>query len=281
MKCDRKLFVFLVFAATLSAAAGPAVAGEIEQAQDYFRHGLNDKAKATLIETIHGKAAPAIVAEAYRLLGEIAYSEGRYSTALADWRKLATAYPNTKAAKEVKDKIKKLAEIARDLGKDELSNAIAKSYLKNGDFFSESDETVMIDTSWLPSEDLASSWYDRAAKEFPGTDAAELARIKKVKLFVGVINDELKEKRKNIYFYTKSMSDESFTNMTESFEELRKDFPNSSYLQSARYLIAQTYWKNKNWNETREWLNSIIEAGKGDDSFYVQLAKARLNKVEW
>ena len=69
--------------------------------------------------------------------------------------------------------------------------------------------------------------------------------------------------------------------------------PNNNWLQynnlnnnvmKRRKLIqdwAQSYWSNKDWSNTRKWLNMIIESGKGETSFYTEIAKARLTKVEY
>ena len=65
------------------------------------------------------------------------------------------------------------------------------------------------------------------------------------------------------------------------FAEFEAGFPASPYLQAFRYQIAQSYWSQKNWASTREWLNKIIESGKGQASFYTEAARARVSKVEF
>jgi len=46
-------------------------------------------------------------------------------------------------------------------------------------------------------------------------------------------------------------------------------------------IIAQLYWKARDWEKTREWLNIIIEKAGNGDSFYRDLAQRRLLKVEY
>jgi hypothetical protein len=43
----------------------------------------------------------------------------------------------------------------------------------------------MIDASWLPHVEMAVDWYDRVIKEFPGSDAAELAYERKLFALIG------------------------------------------------------------------------------------------------
>ena len=68
--------------------------------------------------------------------------------------------------------------------------------------------------------------------------------------------------------------------LLSTFESFEKDHPSDSSLQAFRYQIAQSYWNNKKWNETRIWLNKIIE-NSDDDTFYKDLAQRRLKKVEY
>ena len=69
--------------------------------------------------------------------------------------------------------------------------------------------------------------------------------------------------------------------LVQTFREYTKAFPESGSLQAFRYQIAQAYWRQKQWKNTRTWLNEIIEKADGQDSFYTDLAKRRLRKVEY
>ena len=59
------------------------------------------------------------------------------------------------------------------------------------------------------------------------------------------------------------------------------NFPESASLQGIRYQIAQGYWRDEDWNKTREWQQKIIDSSKNKKTFYTETAKARLNKVEY
>ena len=69
--------------------------------------------------------------------------------------------------------------------------------------------------------------------------------------------------------------------LLSTFKSFEEDHPSDSSLQAFRYQIAQSYWNNKKWNETRTWLNKIIEKSNEDDTFYKDLAQRRLKKVEY
>jgi hypothetical protein len=66
-----------------------------------------------------------------------------------------------------------------------------------------------------------------------------------------------------------------------TFADLEKAFPNSSALQAFRYQIAQAYWAHRDWQNTRAWLQKIIDKGGAESTFYTEAAKARLQKVEY
>lgn len=69
--------------------------------------------------------------------------------------------------------------------------------------------------------------------------------------------------------------------LVDTFNKYAKDFSDSASLQAFRYQIAQAYWGQKDWQQTRAWLNQIVEASGEQDSFYSDLAKRRLQKVEY
>ena len=69
--------------------------------------------------------------------------------------------------------------------------------------------------------------------------------------------------------------------LLSTFKSFEEDHPTDSTLQAFRYQIAQSYWNNRYWNETRKWLNEIIEKSNDDDTFYKDLAQRRLKKVEY
>lgn len=69
--------------------------------------------------------------------------------------------------------------------------------------------------------------------------------------------------------------------LLSTFADFETNFPNSFLLDPFRYQIAQVYWHNKDWKNTRKWLNIIISKSKDNNSFYLQLAKLRLEKVEY
>lgn len=69
--------------------------------------------------------------------------------------------------------------------------------------------------------------------------------------------------------------------IVEVFQELEVASPDDPDLQRFRYVLAQAYWRNKDFDETREWLLKIIDADQGKGGFYKDLAEWRLKKVEY
>jgi len=253
-------------------------AESLDLAKDYYIHNLNDKAKELFINILYdSKENDATKAEALYWLGQISFQEGRYSIALNDWRKLIKKYPQTTSAKEISDRLKQLNEIISKPPKDNLASVVAKSYLNNGDFWSKSDEAFMIDASGLPKVEMAIEWYDRTINEFPKSEAAEIAYQKKLFALLG-----WKDPGEDGGTYgLKADFGNYMPQVLATFAEFENNFPDSPYLQAFRYQIAQAYWDNKDWENTKLWLQKIIDAAKGEETFYTQTAKARLDKVEF
>jgi len=157
-----------------------------------------------------------------------------------------------------------------------VDSAVARSYLSNGDFWSKSDRKFVIDSSWLPTVELAVEWYDRVIKEFPGSGAAELAYERKLFALIGgkeIGEDSSYGLRAN---YGKYMPE-----LLETFSQFEATFPNNSSLQAFRYQIAQAYWVHRDWANTRLWLQRVVDKSNGVPTFYTETAKARLQKIEY
>jgi hypothetical protein len=88
---------------------------------------------------------------------------------------LAGVYPDAES-KEITARLAQLNEMVAKVSDVGISSAVARSYISNGDFWvSGNERKFTIDSSWLPMIELANEWYDRVIKEFPGSDAAEIA----------------------------------------------------------------------------------------------------------
>lgn len=252
-------------------------AGTIEEADMFFKYGLYDKAKESYISVIlTGKDADK--ADAYYKLGSIVYAENDLELALDTWKTLMEKYPKSSYASMVTDRISVLAEVVGESTSKAIDNAVASSYLKNGDFWSSGKSSrYTIDSSWIDNVDAAIKWYDKVIKEFPKSDAAEQAYVAKIKTILGW-------KESGTYgssYGIKANYSKYLPILLETFEAFKKDFPESSSLQPIRYQIAQVYWNKKDWANTRKWLNEIITVAGSNDSFYKDLAERRLLKVEY
>jgi tetratricopeptide (TPR) repeat protein len=270
----------VLFAGTLTyiGLLSSCVSGQsVDLARDYYQHGLNDKAKECLVVLLHGTgASPANRAKALYLLGQISFDENHINTALVDWRSLVHDYPDTTEAKEISGRLKQLSEIVGKLSDSNITSAIARSYLSNGDFWSKSDRKFLIDSSWLPQVELAAEWYDRVIKEFPGSDAAELAYERKLFALIGG-----KELGDQTAYGLRADYGKYMPQVLDTFASFEIAFPGNSSLQAFRYQIAQAYWGQRDWTNTRLWLQKVIEKGNGESTFWTETAKARLQKIEY
>lgn len=265
------LILFFTAATNVYGASFP-------KAEMLNEHGLVRESKSELIDVLFSTAPDPEKAKAYYLLGSIAFTENKISTALESWRQLLKKYPTSKEAILVKDRIKELAEIVGEAGKESVENAIAQSYLRHGDFWSGGkDYKFTIDTSWIPNVEVAITWYDKVIKEYPGSTASRVAYEEKMRTLLGWKDagrdGDAHGIKQNFGTY--------MPQLLETFNSFEKEHPNASTMQAFRYQIAQAYWSKKDWAKTREWLNIVIEKAGETDSFYKETAKRRLQKVEW
>ncbi len=278
MTIRETLFCISAASSLLLSCSSSVTAQQFDLARDYYVHGLKPKALEVFIELYHDpKVAPATKAEALYYMGQIAFDDGSYSTAVDDWTRLVKDYPTSKHSSELKDRLTQLREVFAKVSDASVSSAVAQSYIRNGDFWSESDRKFTIDTSWMPMVEVAVAWYDRVIAEFPGSDAAELAYQRKMFALLGW--KELGQYGSS--YGLKSDFARYVPHVLKTFGEFETAFPASPYLQAFRYQIAQGYWSQKDWPSTREWLQKIIYSGKGQPSFYTEAARARLYKVEY
>ncbi len=274
MKKMAKISFLSIFLLVSSSA----FSASINKALMLSEHGLKEEAKKELINIIFSKSNASSKSQAYYTLGNIAFNERNISTALDSWRTLVKLYPKSKQAKLVKNKIQELAEIVGESAKESVENAIALSYLRHGDFWSkDKSNRFTIDSSWIPKIETAIKWYDKVISEFPKTSASRVAYQDKIRTLLGW---EERGKYGSKYGVKKSPK-EYIPVLLKTFSSFEKDHPKASTLQAFRYQIAQVYWSQKNWPETKKWLNTIIKKSGTSDSFYKDLAKRRLKKLEY
>lgn len=262
----------------LALPASIAFADRTEVPQKYYEHGLIEDAKREFIAvTFDRKADNGEKAKSLSALGDIAFDENKIALALATWRELIESYPESDEAKLVSERIDQLGQAVEETTGDTLDNAIARSYIRHGDFWSRGkEEKLTIDSSWIPSDKVAIAWYDRVISEFPDTPAATLALKKKFYTLNG-----WEEPGKYGSKYGLMAVPSNIAPLLQVFEELEVASPNDPDLQRFRYIIAQAYWKTKKFDETREWLQKIIDVDQGKGGFYKDLAEWRLKKINY
>ncbi len=262
----------------LALPASIAFADGTDVPQKYYEHGLIEDAKRGFIAvTFDRKADDKEKAKSLSALGDIAFDENKIALALSTWRELIETYPESDEAKLVSERIGQLGQAVEETTGDTLDNAIARSYIRHGDFWSRrKEEKLTIDTSWIPSDKAAIAWYDRVISEFPDTPAATLALKKKLYTLIG-----WEEPGKYGSKYGLKAAAGNIDPLLQVFEELEAASPDDPDLQRFRYIIAQSYWITKKFDQTREWLQKIIDADQGKGGFYGDLAEWRLKKVEY
>jgi tetratricopeptide (TPR) repeat protein len=257
--------------------AGVALADLTALPKTFYEHGLIEDAKRGFIEvTFDSSATNAEKASALSALGDIAFDQNKIGLAISTWRDLVERFPESEEAKAVEERLDQLGEIVEATTTSTLDNQIARSHLRNGDWWSRGrEEGITIDTSWIPKDEAALQWYDRVIAEFPGTPSATIALKRK---FQTVYGWEEPGKYGNTYG-VKSTGD--VQKLIDVFAELETAAPDDVDLQRFRYMIAQSFWNNRKFDETREWLQRVIDADEEKGGFYADLAEWRLEKVDY
>ena len=267
----------LFFVVALLLAPTIVSAQDLIRAGMYLDHGLVDDAKRDYINiAASDDFYDDDRAKALNALGSIAFSENKIGLAVATWSKLIELYPSSVQADEIKSRLTELSDVVESGSTEAINNVVAESYIGNGDWWSKNKEEVTtIDTSWIPADQVAIGWFDKVISEFPKSSAARVAYIKKFQVVLGW-------KEPGEYGETYGvMQTRNITDLVTVFNEFAEQFPSDSNLQRLRYTIAQEYWRNKSFNETKEWLNKIVEADAGNGSFYGDLAIWRLKKIDY
>jgi outer membrane protein assembly factor BamD (BamD/ComL family) len=252
---------------------------QIKRAQTQFDHGLVEDSKRTLLAVYFDESVSDLErAEALYWLSSFAIHEDRVDTAAEDLKRLSTEFKTTERGKQAAEMLTQLRPVLTSFRKDEVILPAASSLLRNGDFWSRDAHGFVIDSSWLPKEDMAAEWYDRVIRSFPRSSPAEEAYAKKIMALLGW---EDRGVYSTTSFGAKRDFDPYISAATTTFQELQREFPESAYLQPLRYQIAQAYWSERKWDGARDWLNRVVAAKKTDGDFYAQAARNRLQKLKY
>ena len=264
------------------AFARPIEATSIDRANMLKKHGLLEDAKRQFIDILYGDSNEEDKATALYNLGVMALNEKDMALATDMWKLLIDQFPNSEEARRVAAGMDYLVADAVALTNEIVENEIARSYLLNGDFWSNDikNHRWVIDSSWLDEAGLAVEWYDKVIKEFSRTPAAKLAYLEK--------------------FKTVMASEDQIAKLVSIYKNFSKDFPDDIHIPVLEFQIAQKYWaldidyynqlKNAvsdgdtTWIEfdhlfvsTRKWLETVVHNSKG---VYKQTAQERLKEID-
>ena len=247
-------------------AAAVLQAQDVDWARDLYIHGLKDRAMESFIAILHTPSSAAQKAEALYYIGQISFEQGSFATAMNDWEQLVAEYPKSSRALELKDRFTQLREVYSKLADPPIDSVVARSYLKNGDFWASTERKFSLETKYLPALDLGVAWYDRVVKEFPDSEAADVAMQRKVFLWLAYADEDWPR---------------NLQGLLDAFSAYETAFPKDENMQAFRYQISQVYWRHGDWQTVAVWLNKIIDASAGNNTFYSDMAKARLENMHY
>ena len=144
----------------VSVLCGLCEGASIEKAKMLNTHGLRDEAKKELIDVIFGNSGAEDKAEAYFILGNIAFTEKNISAAIETWTTLLEKYPNSNHVYFIKDKLQQLSEHVEGTIDESNDNITALYYFKNAEFWSKDRSKIFqIYTNRLSEVKAAIKWY--------------------------------------------------------------------------------------------------------------------------
>ena len=241
-------------------------------------HGLIDKAKSEAINLITSSQNPETKANAYFLLAQIAVNNDDLGLALKTLEVLIDKYPKSNYAKRAQSIRSSLVGTLSGVRSNKIDNLTAKTYISNGDLFSSGKSNRWaIDTSFIPPVEAAIKWYDRVIEEFPNSEASKLAYERKIQTLLGWEDPGRYGEKHGI----KGNFEKYMLLLLDTGRKYFEEHPDTEFKHAFRYQIAQAFWRQKDWETAETWLNTIIEKSDGEDSFYSDLAKRRLENLKY
>jgi hypothetical protein len=238
---------------------------------------LSHEAQVALVDfLIEPGIHPLEKSAAMYLLGLISFEERKIRSAVRIWRMLVEEFPQSYEGKLVEDRLPELMQNLPGEPTEYIDEIRASMYIKNGDYWIVGkDPGLFVDLAYINNIEAAVHWYNKAIQEFPKSAAARLAHEQKLKTLIGWKDTA------NFGMAYGAMGEFStyMPQVLDAFQAFEKAFPDAPSLQPIRFQIAQLYWFNKDFVNTESWLKQVVDHGRDEDSFYVDLAERRLHKL--
>ncbi len=260
----------------------------VRRAEDLYRHGLVEDAKRDAITLIHSSGGGQIQNRARMLLARIALDEDRLADAAELWREVVKS-TDTTYAPQARQMLTRFADALTEVGVQRIDNAVARSYFTAAEFWlSKLPSTFAVDTSWLVDESASTYWLDRIIREFPGSDAAELAHQYRVRVLLGTSGHGSKGLGGTgalgaISRLERDPSDEQLKTFEDymrraenALRNMADNFPKSGHLQRLRYMIVQAYLRLGKRENAEPLLKAIVQAAGNHETFWKHVAQLRL-----
>ncbi len=254
---------------------------ELSRAAMLAQHGLIRDAKLAYINLMFRVDDDTVRAKCLYELGMISFRENDIGMAINTWRTLIEEFPDSEEGQAVKERIDVLSSKLEEVLIGD-SESTASLYLDNADFFSNRfrKDSWTIYTDGFNEIDMAMHWYDKVIAEFPKTDAAHRAYVRKFKTLVGRNRSGGGGFGEAVYRGKKKAARNYITLMVLCFEGYMLDFPDGVFANRMRYQIGQAYWELNDDETATLWLKKIVDSGKGDDDFYVYAARQRMANLD-
>jgi TolA-binding protein len=278
----------LVLAYAISFAL-PSYCQNPDLAKDFAEEGISDQAKIEFLKVLHDPTKKSSYDSAEYYLGYLDFKEKKFDLALKHWNSLLQKYPNSTYSEKAKELITSAYQQLIKQQNLTTQDIEIESLFENATFLVDRPLKVNIDTSYLPSEEMAIEWLEQVVSKYPKTPEAARAVFREGLIYYGWnksggssyserggygFEHQLYDAR------DKKLASEYVGKMIQVFERLQKEYPDSRYAVPIGFLIGQAYWSlaggKVDENARVYWTKVVALTANDSASDYRQLAEWRL-----
>jgi len=278
-----------IAAASLIITVPSAYSQNPDVAKDLAEEGVSNEAKIEFVRVLHDPSKKVAYAEAHYYLGYLSFKEKNYDRALLHWNLLVKEFPDSPYTQKARDQIQ-LAYMLLSRQQEITGESIEINNLfENADFLVGEPLKVAIDTSYLPTGDLAIEWLEEVVAKFPASPDAPRALFREALVYYGWgkngIGQYSTPEGYGFSFHTYYARDSKkaqvyIEKMADVLSRIEKQYPDSPYRVPVAFLVGQAYWSaagGKTNESARTYWTKVLSLTENDTANrYRQIAEKRL-----
>jgi outer membrane protein assembly factor BamD (BamD/ComL family) len=286
----RKIGCTVFATLVLGISLVPYAKGQnVDLAKDLAEEGVTNEAKIEFLKVLHDPTKQASYDEAQYYLGYLSFKEQNYERALKHWSDLSKNYPSSPYAEKAKQQIQIAYQLLSKQQAHESENIEINGFFNDADFLIDDPLKVKIDTSYLPTGDMAIEMLDQIVTKYPQSPEAARALFREAEVLYGWGREARSQYSKpegygfefcQYYTNNKGQAQLYIQKMVDVLHRLQTVDPTSPYAITVNYLIGQAYWSmaggKTDENAKAYWQKVVDLAGEDKANSYRQIAEWRL-----